>query len=139
MDIVISKLSISWLPIMAEYWNNSITIDTEWQDDEYWNWQRITIWRWEEKPQRWQTGFESRSIYMISNTSWRRSGTHGIVLFHLILSFSTAVPNWHYRDSKTLNRIVVCIGLFISIYGDYKALACLVISCSQCGIFKLTS
>ena len=38
-------------------------------------------------------------------------------MFHFVLSLSTAITNQPYRDSKTLNRIIMCIGLFISLRG----------------------
>ena len=49
-------------------------------------------------------------------TKWRISGPHGNHLFHFILIFTTAVTNRLHRDSKDLNIIVVCTGLFIFIH-----------------------
>ena len=58
-----------------------------------------------------------RTLGYLFLTSWRISGAHIDILFHFFLSFSTVVPNWHYRGSSTLNISVVCIGLYISLSG----------------------
>ena len=57
------------------------------------------------------------SYRLICDMPWRRSGAHVNLLFHLVLSFSTAIPNQSYRDYKTLSISVVCIGFFISLRG----------------------
>ena len=98
---------------------------------------------WEDKQQRCYfirktTNVTDRigtlSYLFICDTLWRRSGAHVKHLYHFVLSFSTAVQNNSYHDSKTLNTIVVCIGLIISLHGDYQALFCLIIYYSISGV-----
>ena len=53
---------------------------------------------------------------------WRKSGAHLNCLFNFVLSISTFVPDWRYRDSNTLNISVMCIGFFISLRRAYQLL-----------------
>ena len=76
------------------------------------------------------------SYHFFCETKWRRYGTHrnGWSCFVWIFSTTIPVPNRFYCYSKTLNRSVVCIGLFISLRGDQQELVCLIISCSKFGV-----
>ena len=71
---------------------------------------------------------------LFCETKWRRYGALTNSLLHFILIFSTAVTNRRHCGYKTLNIIVVCIGLIISLHGDYQALFCLMIYCSISGV-----
>ena len=62
---------------------------------------------------------------LFCETKWRKFNAFGKRLFHFILSFTTAVTNKRYHDSENLNRSIVCAGLFISLYGTYQTLVCL--------------
>ena len=57
------------------------------------------------------------SYSLICEVSWIWSGAYINCLFCFVLSFSTAVPNRHYCDSKALRKSVVCIGLRILLSG----------------------
>ena len=68
--------------------------------------------------QKVDKGFEHRAIVCFVKKQRRRYGAHGNRLFNFILSFTTAVTNWCYCGSITLNRSFVCTEWFISLSGD---------------------
>ena len=88
--------------------------------------------------QKWETGFEHQAICFCEK-KWRRYGLHGNCLFCFVLSFSTAVPNRNYSDSKTSNKSIVCIGLFVSLFGAHQSLVCLIIVWSWSGVLELVA
>ena len=59
---------------------------------------------------------ETASYYLFCEIMWRRSGALVNLLFCFVLSFSTDVPNKRYRDSKTLNTNVGCIGFYLTLW-----------------------
>ena len=79
------------------------------------------------------------SYCLFCDTPWRRSGANVDQLLYFVLSLWTVIPNWSYRDSKTLNMCVVCIGFYISLCGAYQALVCLLINCSCYAVLKLAA
>ena len=64
----------------------------------------------------------------------RRSSAYVNCLSYFAFSLSTDLPNRSYCDSNTSKRIVVCIGLFISLRGDWRSLVCLIITYSWYGV-----
>ena len=84
----------------------------------------------------WETNIEHRDIVWFVK---RNEGdlVHTSMDCFFVLSFSTAIPNWCYRYSKTFNRSVVCIWIFISLPRSYQVLVCFLIACSRSCAFKL--
>ena len=74
---------------------------------------------------------------LFCETKWSISGAYGNRLFHFILNLTIAITNWIYFDSKTLNRSVVCNGLFISLHGSQQELVCLIVDCYRSGVLDL--
>ena len=41
---------------------------------------------------------------LFCETKWRISGSHGNLLFHFVLSFTTDLTSWRYRESKDFEQ-----------------------------------
>ena len=61
----------------------------------------------------WTPGYR-----LFCEIKWSISGAHGNRFFDFILSFTTAITNRRYHNSKNLIISVVCTGLFILLCGS---------------------